>query len=734
LLLDHDWRFSFLNGQAEVLLRRSRESLIGRSLWDEFPDALGSTVQREYERAVRTGHAVHFVEHFPPLDTWFATDAHPTPEGLAVYFRDITRERARDEHLRLLEGAVSRQNDILLITEAEPIDDPDGPRIVYVNNAFVKRTGYSREEVIGKTPRILQGPKTQRTELDRIRRALERFQPVRAELINYTKDGQEFWLELDIVPLADEAGWFTHFVSIERDITERKRAEVAMQRSEERFHLVARATNDVVWDWDLTAGTFWWNENLKPLFGYDPAQVARGPESWMDHIHPDDKVRVLESTHATIEGVATTWTEEYRFLHRDGHPLTVVDRAFVIRNAEGTATRMLGGMVDVTHEREMESRLRQSQKLEALGQLTGGVAHDFNNLLTVILGNAEILSDALGDDARLRVLADMVASAAERGAQLTNRLLAFSRKQPLQPHLLDVGHQIQEMEALLRRTLAENIQIGIARASDLWKTRIDPSQLEAAILNLTLNARDAMPLGGKLTIAATNAALDDDAMPEQDVIPGQYVAVTVTDTGEGIAHTIVGRIFEPFFTTKEVGKGSGLGLSMVYGFVKQSGGIVRVTSEPGAGTEVALYFPRAYGVETYPGLAARDMPLVGGKETILVVEDDTLVREHLIAQLKALGYRIIGAPSGPDAVEILRTRPDIDLLFTDVVMPGGMNGRELADVARKMRPDLRTLFTSGYSENVIMHDGRLDSGIDLLGKPYRREELAAQVRKVLDRQ
>jgi len=732
--LDEQWNFTFLNSQAERLLERSRGDLLGRSVWEAFPEAVGSRFQQSYERVMANRVTERFVEYFEPLASWFEVNAYPTDSGLAVYFRNVTEERKRNEHLRLLEAAVSRQNDVLLITEARPIDAPAGPRTVYVNDAFVRRTGYTREEAIGRTPRILQGPDTSRAELARIRRALETWQPVRAELLNYTKAGEEIWLELDIVPLADAAGHYTHWVSIERDVTERRRTDEALRVSNERFELVARATNDTIWDWDLAHGTVWWNEGLRDHFGYPPESVEPGPESWMKRIHPDDRDRVLEGIDAAIEGDASNWLGEYRFMHADGRALTVVDRGFVIRNEAGEAIRMLGSMVDVSEHREQEERLRQAQKLEAVGQLTGGVAHDFNNLLTVILGNAELLSESLTDQQQLRLLAEMTATAAERGAELTNRLLAFARRQALQPQRLDINKLIAGMDGLLRRTVTEDIEIEMVRAAGLWHTEVDSGQLEVALLNLVINARDAMPNGGRLTIETANARFDEAyAAVHDEAAAGQYVMVSVSDTGHGMPPDVVARAFEPFFTTKEVGKGSGLGLSMVYGFVKQSGGHANVYSELDEGTTVRLYFPRAaqaHGPEV--SLPGASPAAEGGSEYILVVEDDALVREHLLAQLKGLGYRVSGAASGREALEFLRQMSDVDLLFTDVVMPGGMNGRELADAARELRPELRVLFTSGYSENAIVHHGRLDAGVHLLSKPYRRQELAAKVRKVLD--
>ena len=732
-LLDGNFCFAFLNHQAERLLRRRSRDLVGQPVWQEFPAATHLAFKTQYEQAVASGDSVHFTSYFPPLETWFKVDAFPGPEGLAVYFRDVTRERERDQQLRLLEAAVARQNDILLITEADPIAAPHGPRIIYVNDAFARRTGYSPAEAIGSTPRILQGPQTQAGELARIRTALEAGQSVRAELINYTKGGEEFWLELDIVPLTDGDGRRTHWVAVARDITQRKAFENEARINQERFRLVARATNDVVWDWDLSSDTVWWNEAMEHLFGYPLAHLEPGPESWSSRIHPEDRERVLASIHGVIDSTASNWQQEYRFIHANGKPLLVIDRGFVIRGSGGEAVRMVGSMLDVTERRELTERLRQSQKLEAVGQLTGGVAHDFNNLLTVILGNSELLKEQLTDQQQLRMLAEMTNTAAERGAELTSRLLAFARRQALEPKLVDINRLVSGMEPMLRRTLSENIEIEMVRGGGLWASEVDPGQLESALLNMAINARDAMPEGGHLTIETANAMLDDIyARAHHEVSAGQYVLVSVSDTGAGMTADIAGQAFEPFFTTKQVGKGSGLGLSMVYGFVKQSGGHAKIYSEPGEGTTIKLYFPRALAngekLYTLPGESA----VTGGREHILVVEDDDLVRNHVISLLGGLGYRVTSTASGAEAMAELRRNVPIDLLFTDVIMPGGMNGRQLADAAQGLRPGLKVLFTSGYTENAIVHHGRLDHGVNLLGKPYRRQELAAKVRKVLD--
>lgn len=386
---------------------------------------------------------------------------------------------------------------------------------------------------------------------------------------------------------------------------------------------------------------------------------------------------------------------------------------------------------DITEQRDLEARLQQAQKLEAVGQLTGGIAHDFNNILTVILGNAEMLADML-EPGQTQQMAAMAVSAAERGADLTNRLLAFARRQALEPKVVDMNQLIAGMDALLRHVLNEDIETEVARAAGLSLVEIDPGQLETAILNLAINARDAMPHGGRLTLETARTRLDADyARANPDVTPGDYVLLSVSDTGCGMGQQVLQRAFEPFFTTKDVGKGSGLGLSMVYGFVRQSGGHAKIYSEPGEGTSVKLYFPASSQRQVHTTASVQTNDLPTGSEHILVVEDDKLVQTNLVSQLIELGYKVSCADNGPDALLLLQRHSDIALLFTDVVMPGGMNGRQLADRARTLRPDLPVLFTSGYTENAIVHHGRLDQGVHLLGKPYRRQDLAQKVRRVL---
>ena len=382
----------------------------------------------------------------------------------------------------------------------------------------------------------------------------------------------------------------------------------------------------------------------------------------------------------------------------------------------------------------LHARLLQSQRLEAVGQLTGGVAHDFNNLLTVVLGNADLLAEPGMTEPQRQQALQMLIGAAERGAVLTRQLLAFARKQPLMPSEVDVNALVTGFDPLLRRTLGEQVEIEVVRGAGLWTAMVDPTQLESALLNLCLNARDAMPRGGRLTLETANTALYLRYSEQHaDVEPGQYVMLAVSDAGTGIDPAHLGRVFEPFFTTKEKGKGTGLGLAMVYGFVKQSGGHVAIYSEPGHGTTVKLYLPRALGPRAAVERVPEEAEARGGAETVLVVEDDEPVRMLAGLELGAMGYRVLEAATGAEALVVLRTGEHIDLLFTDIVMPGGMTGRELADEAGRMRPGLRVLFTSGYTENAIVHHGRLDAGVQLLPKPYRRADLARAVRHALER-
>ncbi|MCC5875477.1 MAG: PAS domain S-box protein [Candidatus Sumerlaeia bacterium] len=609
---------------------------------------------------------------------------------------------------------------------------PEGT-IFYWNRASEQIYGYTSEEAIGKNLFDLLIPSELRaTVRERTRVALANggiIPPEEWELLH--KDGSRISLYTSHA-IVRRPGHPPELFDMDVDLSLRNELQRRIAQSEQRLNLVMKATVDSIYDWNLTAGNVWWNDAFYEHFGHDPQTVPRGIESWSNNIHPEDREMVISSIDRAVEGHGEEWEERYRFLKADGTHAWVIDRGFVARDEEGRAVRMVGGIRDITKEVALEEQLRQSQRLEAVGHLTGGLAHDFNNLLTVVLGNTELLLEELDAGNRLRPLVEMIFQATERGSELTHRLLAFARRQALDPKVIDVSQLVSSMDSMLRRTLGEHIEIELIRGAGLWRVQVDPSQLESAILNLCINSRDAMLHGGKLTIETANVSINTEyADRNLEVSPGQYVLIAVSDTGDGIPREIIERVFEPFFTTKGEGKGTGLGMSMVYGFVKQSKGHIKVYSEPGEGTVVRIYLPRALGevVEEIPS-TKHSRPL-GGNEVILLVEDDELVRHFAEFQLISLGYLVFVASNGPEALDVLQQHPEIDLLFTDIVMPGGMNGRQLADRAKELRPDLKVLYTSGYTDNAIVHHGRLDPGAKLLGKPYGKAELARKIREVL---
>ena len=528
------------------------------------------------------------------------------------------------------------------------------------------------------------------------------------------------------------------FEARDRLAREKDAATAALLAEESRFRAIADKLPGIVYR-GVTAsdGTYrdtYVSGGIEQALGVSPDYVMSGVTHLFDYIHPDERTdKIIAFTLAGQK--RQTVVTELKMLRPDGGirwwwlhttPTPLPDGAL----------QWDGMALDITERRRTEQQLSHAVKMEAIGQLTGGLAHDFNNLLTVILGNAEILTEELADAPKLGGLAEIIQTAAERGAELTNQLLAFSRRQALEPKAIDVNKLISGMDKMMRRMIGAHVEIELIRGAGLWSATADPAQLESALLNLAINARDAMGAGGKLTIETCNSHIDETyAATHDEVTPGRYVLISVTDTGTGMTPETMAKAFDPFFSTKEVGKGTGLGLSMVFGFVKQSGGHIKIYSEIGYGTTFKIYLPRAYGpadVNEEGIVAASFEPQ--GNETILVVEDTEILREHVLGLLRALDYRAIEASSGKEALEVLRSSARVDLLFTDIVMAGGMNGRELAEQAQLLRPGLKVLYTSGYTENAIVHQGRLDPGIQLLRKPYARRDLATKLRLVLDGQ
>jgi signal transduction histidine kinase len=545
----------------------------------------------------------------------------------------------------------------------------------------------------------------------------------------YYSERLKDWLEAFAYPCDEGLAVYFHSIS------DRKKLATQVQQSEQKLKYVAKATLDVVWERDLADDSIHWDEGLRKL-GY-PANAEGGKSItsssfWLQRIHPQERQNVLNSLDAVLKSTSDHWEATYRFLTADGDFIHVMDRGVVVRDSELRPCRMIGGIADISERIRFEEHLQQNQRIESIGKLTGGLAHDFNNLLTVILGNAELLSYEAAHDRRLLTFTDAIASSAMRGTDLTRRLLAFARRQSLEPSPVNLNRLLLSMEGLLNRSLGANIAIRIMPGSGLHTALVDNSQLEGAILNLCINSRDAMPGGGEILIETMNVTLTESCRKFlEDVVPGEYVAIRVSDTGCGIQQEMLGQVFEPFFTTKERGKGTGLGLSTVYGFIRQSNGYVDIASVVDAGTQVTLYLPITLQQELHAEKPVVNSAYARGEETILMVEDDTAVSSFAKQFLVSLGYNVLLADTGPAALAILATSPGINLLFTDIVMPGGMDGAELGRIALSRYPHLKVLYTSGYTDNALIQQGSLDPEGNFLSKPYTLTRMAGRIRRVL---
>lgn len=726
--LDREWRCTFINQYALDLLRLDRDTLEGRTFWDVFPEAQGAHFEEQVRDVIAKGESRRFVEYVSAIDKWFEAHAHPTSHGIAIYFSDISEQRAAQRWLELLEEAVAHLNDMVMIGN----ETPEGPQVVYVNRSFEDGLGFLSEDVRGQAPWFLAGRKTDRAALQRIIDAQRADESSREVICAYRKDGTPTWLELTSTPVIGETEERKHWIAIIRDVNERIRHAERLAESEERFRLISRASSDVIWDWEINSGNFWLSENYEEVFDKNIESEPQTFDASMARIHPDDQHRIRASLIEAIEGDTTSWQAEYRVSTGTGGFKTVEDRAFIIRDAEGKAVRMVAGMTDVTDMRALDQQLHEAQKLESIGQLTGGVAHDFNNLLTIILGNTDMLLERATDET-MRQLAEATLDAAERGAELTDSLLAFARRQPLDPVATNVNDLIQASTTLLRKSVDEGISIVCDLAATSAITNVDSNRLQSAILNLVINSGYAIGERGTIRVGTSDAVLNlDSGSHHGDGASGRYICISVTDNGCGMSPEVVEQAFEPFFTTRPLGEGTGLGLSSVYGFVKQSGGHAEINSEPGKGTTVQLFLPVSRDGEALESGKTTSTDLKGRGETILVVEDDENLRANVSTHLEGLGYRVLAAADADEALRYLDATTQVDLLFTDVVMPGGMNGKELKKEAQRRRPGLRVLFTSGYSLDVIARNGKLDEGLRLLSKPYRLAALGNAVKEVLD--
>ncbi|MGK5078347.1 PAS domain S-box protein [Janthinobacterium sp. HLX7-2] len=543
------------------------------------------------------------------------------------------------------------------------------------------------------------------------------------------------------------------YVGVSFDVTQRRQIEEELMASQERMAAIFGQASVGLSELDLDGRFLRVNGALCRMLGRSSEELLA--LNMNDILHPDD----MPGNNVLFQRLVETgesFALEKRYLKPDGSLVWVSSNVSRLVDEQGHTRSVIAVKTDITDRRRVEKALhelnetlehrveqevsertkaedalRQAQKMEAVGQLTGGIAHDFNNVLQIISGNLHLLQHLAGSDGLMRQRLDTAIAAVERGAKLSSHLLAFARRQPLKPVVADLMRVVRNMDALLQRALGEAIDIVLVGGGGLWNTLVDRSQIENVILNLAINARDAMDGVGKLTIELGNVVLDEHYVHNLvDVPAGQYVMLSVTDTGHGMSAPVLQRAFEPFFTTKPEGAGTGLGLSMAYGFVTQSRGHIRIYSEPGVGTGVKIYLPRSLMAEADEEVELSGV-VTGGTETVLVVEDDVGVRGTVVDMLGALGYTVLKAEDGESALAVLHSGAPIDLLFTDVIMPGPVSSTEMARQARELQPDLAVLFTSGYAQDVIVHEGRLDAGVELLSKPYRREELARKLRHML---
>jgi PAS domain S-box-containing protein len=738
----------------------------GRECWAEIWDIIGPQIEQVMSGGGATWHENQLVpvtRHGRLEQVYWTYGYSPIDEddgigGVLVVCRDVTNEYLSAAALREREAELARVQQLGRIGGLE----------VDLRTGFRNRRSPEYLQIHGLPPEAVN--ESHEDWVRRIhpedREAAERKfrDAVAGEVRDYTvqyriirpSDGQTRWISVKSTIERDAQGKAIRLVGAHTDVTEQVMAEQALRQSEERYRKLAdqlaelNATlaqrveektreRDRIWNvsQDLLVvadrNGVW--QTVNPAWtrtlGWSEAELLNRTSEWLEH--PDDN-GITRAQVKKLGASQTTVKFESRFRHTDGsyrwlswtgvadqHQLYAVARDVT---AEKAAAERL---------KATEEALRQSQKMEAVGQLTGGIAHDFNNLLTGIVGSLDLLQTRLNqgrtDNVARYINAAM--TSANRAAALTHRLLAFARRQPLIPKGVDVNQLVVSLEDLLRRTMGETIDLEITAAGDLWWTLCDPNQLESALLNLAINARDAMPDGGKLTITTANARLDSVTADTPALSPGDYVCIDVTDSGVGMSAEVAARAFDPFFTTKPIGQGTGLGLSMIYGFARQSNGHVTITSRLGQGTSVKLYLPRHHGdsaAEQAAAVKAAEHAATG--ETVLVVEDEPVVRGVILEILHDQGYRTLEAADGPSGLRILRNDKRIDLLITDVGLPG-MNGRQLADQARETRPDLKILFITGYAESVAIADGFLQPGMEMITKPFELDVLSRRIRAMI---
>jgi PAS domain S-box-containing protein len=742
ILIDADGRVQMFNPACEKLFGYAAAEVIGQNVKvlmpprysDEHDRYLASYQRTGVKKIIGIGREVTGQRKDGTRFPMDLSVGEAKEDGKSIFvgiIHDLTeRERASRE---IRETAARMRALVETAVDGVILIDADG-RVQMFNPACEKLFGYVAAEVIGQNVKMLM-PSPYRDEHDRYlnsyaRTAVKKIIGIGREVTGQRKDGSTFPMDLSVGETMEDGKPI--FVGIIHDLTERERAGREIRETAARMRALVETAVDGVIMIDAKGRVQTFNPACEKLFGYAAGEViGKNVKMLMPAPYRDEHDRYLDNFHRTGERKIIGIGREVTGQRRDG---TTFPMGLSVGEARQDGESIFVGIIhDLTGRKHTEEQLIQAQKMEAVGQLSGGIAHDFNNLLTVIVGNAEFLGEELRARHDLQRLAFTIVQAGERGAELTQRLLAYGRRQTLNPVEIDCNQLVTGMRKLMQRTLSEEIDIKVALDTELASAFADAGQLENAILNLAINAKDAMPSGGTITITTANMHLDERYSEQHpEVHPGHYVMIAITDDGHGMPKHVLEHVFEPFFTTKDVGKGSGLGLSMVYGFVKQSNGHVAIYSEPDLGTTVRIYLPATtMSAERKLRLAPELEPAYAGQETILIAEDDPFVRAYAVTCLESLGYRVVEAVDGRDALNKMARGAAADLLFTDVVMPGGINGWELAESARRMQPQLKVLLTSGYALETLAERGRLPTGAIVLNKPYRKAELARRVREAL---